>query len=69
MKPDKDVDAYLAKLSSAERATLEKVRKEIHTAAPSAEEGMSCGMPSFIPRVAHLPRPLPSPPRGCASIH
>jgi 3-methyladenine DNA glycosylase AlkD/uncharacterized protein YdhG (YjbR/CyaY superfamily) len=44
----KDADAYLAKLSADKRATLEKVRKAIRTAAPDAEEGLSYGMPAFI---------------------
>ncbi len=46
--PAKDTDAYLAKLAPDKRATLEKVRKSIRAAAPSAEEGMSYGMPAFI---------------------
>jgi 3-methyladenine DNA glycosylase AlkD/uncharacterized protein YdhG (YjbR/CyaY superfamily) len=46
--PARDADAYLAKLSGAKRATLEKVRKAIRAAAPDAEEGMSYGMPAFI---------------------
>lgn len=46
--PAKDTDAYLAKLTPEKRATLEKVRKAIRAAAPSAEEGMSYGMPAFI---------------------
>lgn len=44
----KDADAYLAKLSADKRATLEKVRQAIRTAAPDAEEGLSYGMPAFI---------------------
>lgn len=44
----RDADAYLAKLSAAKRATLEKVRKAIRAAAPDAEEGVSYGMPAFI---------------------
>lgn len=43
-----DPDAYLAALSADKRATLEKVRKAIRTAAPEAAEGMSYGMPAFI---------------------
>lgn len=46
--PEKDPDAYLAKLSADKRATLEKVRAAIRAAAPGAEEGMSYGMPAFI---------------------
>ena len=41
-------DAYLAKLSAAKRATLEKVRAAIRAAAPDAEEGVSYGLPAFI---------------------
>jgi len=44
----KDVDAYLAKLSTDKRATLQKVRQAIRAAAPKAEEGLSYGMPAFI---------------------
>ena len=44
----KDADAYLAALSADKRATLEKLRKTIRTAAPGAKEGMSYGMPAFI---------------------
>jgi uncharacterized protein YdhG (YjbR/CyaY superfamily) len=46
--PANTPDAYLATLSADKRATLEKVRKAIRSAAPSAEEGMSYGMPAFI---------------------
>jgi uncharacterized protein YdhG (YjbR/CyaY superfamily) len=46
--PAKDPDAYLAKLSSDKRATLERVRRAIRAAAPQAQEGMSYGMPAFI---------------------
>ncbi len=43
-----EADAYLARLSSEKRATLQKVRQAIRAAAPAAEEGMSYGMPAFI---------------------
>lgn len=44
----RDADAYLAKLSSDKRATLDKVRRAIRAAAPDAEEGLSYGVPAFI---------------------
>lgn len=43
-----EVDAYLATLSDEKRATLEKVRKSIRAAAPTATEGIAYGMPAFI---------------------
>ena len=46
--PNEDVEAYLARLSPDKRATLEKVRQAIRSAAPQAREGMSYGMPAFI---------------------
>lgn len=45
---EKDVEAYLAKLSADKRATLERVRKAIRAAAPGAAEAMSYGMPAFV---------------------
>jgi 3-methyladenine DNA glycosylase AlkD/uncharacterized protein YdhG (YjbR/CyaY superfamily) len=45
---NRDVDAYLARLSADKRDTLEKVRRAIRAAAPQAQEGMSYGMPAFI---------------------
>ena len=46
--PARDPDSYLATLSADKRATLEKLRRTIRAAAPSAKEGMSYGMPAFI---------------------
>jgi uncharacterized protein YdhG (YjbR/CyaY superfamily) len=41
------IDEYLAPLSSEQRATLEKLRRAIKTAAPKAEECISYQMPGF----------------------
>jgi len=41
------VDAYLASLSAEVRTGLEKLRRAIRAAAPSAEEGFSYGLPAF----------------------
>ena len=38
---------YLAALSAEKRAALEKLRQQIKTAAPKAEECMSYGIPGF----------------------
>jgi uncharacterized protein YdhG (YjbR/CyaY superfamily) len=43
----KDVDAWLARLAPEPRAALEKLRAQIHAAAPGAEEVISYGMPAF----------------------
>ncbi|MEQ8279059.1 MAG: DUF1801 domain-containing protein [Deltaproteobacteria bacterium] len=43
----KDVDAYLAKLDDAPRASLEKLRATILKIVPDAEEGIAYGMPAF----------------------
>lgn len=40
-----DVDAYLAKVEPAKRAALETLRRQLHAAAPGAEETMSYGIP------------------------
>ena len=45
--PVKTVDDYLAKLPEDARATLEKIRKAIKTAAPKATEGISYQMPMY----------------------
>jgi uncharacterized protein YdhG (YjbR/CyaY superfamily) len=41
-----DVDAYLSELSADERATLEKLRRDILAAVPGAEECISYGIPA-----------------------
>ena len=41
------IDEYLAPLSPEKRATLEKLRKDIQSAAPAAEEYISYGIPAF----------------------
>ena len=41
------IDEYLAPLSSAKRAALEKLRQTIRSAAPKAEECISYGVPTF----------------------
>ena len=43
----KSVDDYLANLPEDARATLEKIRKAIKTAAPQASEGISYQMPMY----------------------
>ena len=47
MSAPKDVAAYLGALSKEQRAALEKLRKIIKSASPSAEEVISYGMPAF----------------------
>ncbi|OGR94951.1 MAG: hypothetical protein A2V88_04310 [Elusimicrobia bacterium RBG_16_66_12] len=47
MSAPKDVAVYLAALTKERRATLEKLRKIIKSAAPNAEEVVSYGMPGF----------------------
>lgn len=44
----KDVDQWLARLGPDQRAALEKLRAQIRAAAPSAEETISYGMPTFV---------------------
>ena len=46
-KRPQTIDQYLAGLSPANRAALEKVRRAIHAAAPGADECISYGMPAF----------------------
>jgi len=46
--PDKDIDAYLARLPKDARVALEKLRKTIKTAAPKAVVVISYGMPAIL---------------------
>src|SRR5262245_34564494 len=41
------VDEYLSRLPAKHRAALEKLRSQIHTAAPGVEEYIGYGMPMF----------------------
>jgi uncharacterized protein YdhG (YjbR/CyaY superfamily) len=41
------IDEYLAPLAAGERAALERLRRDIHAAAPEAEECISYGIPAF----------------------
>src|SRR5215472_17937105 len=41
------VDDYLAPLSNEKRAALQKLRRDIRSAAPRAEECISYGIPAF----------------------
>jgi uncharacterized protein YdhG (YjbR/CyaY superfamily) len=43
----KTIDDYLSTLSNDKRAALEKLRRDIKSAAPSAEECISYQLPSF----------------------
>ena len=45
--PTKSVGDYLASLPEESRATLEKIRQAIRSAAPEAVEGFSYGLPAF----------------------
>jgi uncharacterized protein YdhG (YjbR/CyaY superfamily) len=42
-----EVDTYLATLPKDKRDTLQKLRKSIKAAAPSAEEAITYGIPGF----------------------
>jgi uncharacterized protein YdhG (YjbR/CyaY superfamily) len=46
-RPATTVDEYLARVPPDKRAALEKLRKDIHTAAPGVEECISYQMPGF----------------------
>ncbi|MFN7941113.1 MAG: DUF1801 domain-containing protein [Thermoanaerobaculia bacterium] len=41
------IDEYLAPLAAEKRAALERLRRDIHAAAPEAEECISYGIPAF----------------------
>lgn len=45
-KPAATIDAYLAPLPRDKRAALEKLRRDIRAAAPTAEECISYGVPA-----------------------
>jgi len=45
--PPQTIDEYLAPLSNEKRAALEKLRKDIASAAPKAEECISYQVPGF----------------------
>jgi len=46
-KLPKTIDDYLAPLGGAERKALEKLRTDIHAAAPDAVECINYGIPAF----------------------
>jgi uncharacterized protein YdhG (YjbR/CyaY superfamily) len=41
------IDEYLATIDNTKRAALQRLREEIHAAAPKAEECISYGVPAF----------------------
>ena len=43
----KTIDEYLAPLAAEKRSALERLRRDIHAAAPGAEECISYGIPAF----------------------
>ena len=47
-KPPKTIDEYLSTVSNKHRIALDKLRKQIHAAAPKAEERISYGVPAFF---------------------
>ena len=47
-KPPKTIDEYLSTVSDEHRVALERLRKQIHAAAPKAEERISYGVPAFF---------------------
>ena len=46
-KKPRTIDEYLAGQSAENRTALQKVRRAVHVAAPTAEECISYGMPAF----------------------
>jgi uncharacterized protein YdhG (YjbR/CyaY superfamily) len=46
-KRPRTIDEYLAGLNDEQRASLQKLRRAIHGAAPKAEECICYGMPAF----------------------
>src|SRR5215467_6974006 len=46
-RPTTTVDEYLARVPPDKRAALEKLRKDIHAAAPGVEECISYQIPGF----------------------
>lgn len=42
-----DIDDYLAATSETKRVTLERLRADLRSILPDAEEGISYGMPAF----------------------
>ena len=47
MPPASDVDQWLSRLEPRQRTALEKLRAQIMTAAPGAEEVISYGQPTY----------------------
>jgi uncharacterized protein YdhG (YjbR/CyaY superfamily) len=45
--PAATIDEYLAAVPDDKRAALERLRQQVHAAAPDATEGISYGMPAF----------------------
>jgi len=43
----REIDAYLADLDEAKRATLEQLRQDILHLVPDAEQGLSYSVPAF----------------------
>ena len=48
MKNYKNIDEYITSFPDDAQVLLQKIRNTIHTAAPSAEEAIKYGMPTFI---------------------
>lgn len=46
--PSADIDAYIAGFPAEVQAILQKVRAVIRKAAPTAEEAMKYGIPTFV---------------------